>query len=74
MGYDVTYHPIFEAEINKWYFDVLLDNGKADALAEKYNVDGFYIDKYKDTIKTGLGVDKKEIFDKTHGFYMAAVQ
>ncbi|MBS9773954.1 MAG: hypothetical protein KGV59_02185 [Tenacibaculum sp.] len=25
MGYDITYHPIKESEIQKWYFDALQD-------------------------------------------------
>jgi hypothetical protein len=74
MGYDVTYHPISETEIKEWYFDVLEDTKKADTLSKKYNIDEFYINKYKDAIKAGLQVDIKESFDKTHGFYIAAVQ
>jgi hypothetical protein len=74
MGYDVTYHPISEKEIEEWYFDVLADNKKIEILAEEYSIDEFDINKYKDVIKTGLQVDAKEAFDNTHGFYIAIVQ
>jgi hypothetical protein len=74
MGYDVTYHPISEKEIKEWYFDVLDDTKKADTLSKKYNIDEFYINKYKDAIKAGLQVDTMDTFDKTHGFYIAVIQ
>jgi hypothetical protein len=74
MGYDVTYHPITEREIEEWYFDVLVNNVKIDTLAEEYGIDDFYKNKYKDTIKAGLQVDSRKTFDETHGFYIATIQ
>lgn len=81
MGFDVTYHPINEDEIQEWYFDRLKDV-KADnltpvlELAKSFGTDDFYIDKYITTLRVGVtSLDNgNESFDKTHGFYIAVVQ
>jgi hypothetical protein len=74
VGYDITYHPISEKEIEEWYFDIFLNKEKIDTLAKEYNMDDFYKNKYTNCIMAGLQVDDRKIFDKTHGFYIAIVQ
>ncbi|MDR1120383.1 MAG: hypothetical protein LBM08_05655 [Dysgonamonadaceae bacterium] len=74
MGYDVTYHPISEDEIQEWYFDVLENIEKLDEIAEQYELNESNTDRYKEIIKAGLKVTDDETFDDTHGFYIAIVQ
>ena len=81
MGYDVTYHPISEIEMKKWYFDRLqeIKMGNlvpAQELAKSFGMQDFYIDKYITTLRAGVASkdNGRELFDKTHGFYVAVVQ
>lgn len=77
MGFDITYHPIKEEEIFKWYFNALKDENieeKARETAKPYDIDEFYVEKYIDVLKVGIDVNDEEIFDKTHGFYTAVIQ
>lgn len=74
MGYDISYHPISKEEIQKWYFDVLENPSLADELGAKYEIDPFYINKYKETINVGLNTTTEDTFDTTHGYYIAVVQ
>jgi hypothetical protein len=74
MGFDVTYHPINEDEIQKWYFDVLKNSKLINILAKEYNIDEFYVKKYSDAIMAGKRVKNNDLFDKTHGLYIATVQ
>ncbi|NDW19579.1 hypothetical protein D0T53_11745 [Dysgonomonas sp. 216] len=74
MGFDITYHPITEDEISKWYFDVLEQPILTETLGKEYNIDQFYIDKYKKTISVALQTENSETFEKTHGYYIAVIQ
>lgn len=81
MGYDVSYHPISENEINEWYFDRLHDIQQnhlesIQQLAKKYEVKDFFVNKYMNTLRAGVASleDENKSFDKTHGFYVAVVQ
>ena len=79
MGYDISYHPIKEAEIEEWYFGLfedLADNcfDKVDELADKHGLEDFYRQKYKDTLRIGIDTQPQEAFDKSHGYYMAVIQ
>jgi len=74
MGYDISYHPIKESEINEWYFDVLSGKTETAQLAERYGLNEFYTQKYLNTINAGLKVQPGDCFDKTHGYYIAVVQ
>ena len=79
MGYDVSYHPISEDEIQQWYFSPLADLVKGGeeavrALAQQQGMDAFYIEKYIETLRSGSDTTPDEIFEKTHGFYIAVTQ
>jgi len=74
MGYDISYHPIKESEIKEWYFDILNKKKKVEELAEKYSIQDFYTQKYKDTIHVALGTQPSSYFDKAHGYYIAVIQ
>lgn len=79
MGFDISFHPISETEMYEWYFEAM---GKLDTPAEKtmlkaarrHGVNGFYSRKLVATLQAGLKTPLKEIFDKSHGFYLAVVQ
>ncbi|WP_313133304.1 hypothetical protein [Anaerocolumna sp.] len=79
MGYDISYHPINRDEIYEWYFN-RLDEVKAgdfsgiEAVARKYRMDDFYLQKYKDTMSVAANTTSAESFDKTHSYYLAVVQ
>jgi hypothetical protein len=74
MGFDVSYHPVSEAEMMEWYFGALEDDARIDSLAEKYGINDFYRGKYRDTINVGLQMKAGEYFDKTHSYFVAVVQ
>jgi len=74
MGFDISYHPINEDEIKRWYFEVLDNQSVIEQLATEYSIEEFYVNKYKDTINVALNTDVSENFDVTHGYYIAVVQ
>jgi hypothetical protein len=81
MGFDISYHPISENEINNWYFDRLPEIMRENLetvqdLAQKFEISDFYANKYITTLRAGVTSLKNgnEPFDKTHGFYAAVTQ
>ena len=76
MGYDITFHPISEAQMDAWYFSLLDslakgDTSRLEAVAEEAGMDPFYINKYRDLMKYAAGTPPSERFETTHVFYMA---
>lgn len=52
MGYDITFHPISEAQMDAWYFSLMDslakgDTSRLEAVAEEAGMDPFYINKYR---------------------------
>ncbi len=74
MGWDISYHPISEEQINEWYFNVLEDQNLIERLSSENGIEEFYKEKYIETIAVALETEKNDIFDKTHGYYIAVVQ
>ena len=79
MGYDVSFHPISPDEIQEWYFTSLtwIQQGQEEkvlALAAQYGIEDFYAEKYLDTLRVGAETESDELFDKSHGFYIAVIQ
>lgn len=79
MGYDVSFHPISPEEMQEWYFGSLtwVQQGREEkvlALAAQYGMEDFYAEKYLDTLRVGAGTGPDELFDKSHGFYIAVIQ
>lgn len=74
MGWDISYHPISEKQINEWYFDVKKNKSLIEKLSIENNLEDFYKEKYIETLKIGFETKNNEIFDKTHGYYIAVVQ
>ena len=79
MGYDITFHPISEEQMDAWYFSLMDslakgDTSRLEAVAEEAGMDPFYINKYRDLMKYAAGTPPSERFETTHGFYMAVVQ
>ena len=79
MGYDVSFHPISPDEIQEWYFTPLTwiqqgQEAKVLALAAQYGIEDFYAEKYLDTLRVGAETESNEMFDKSHGFYIAVIQ
>ena len=79
MGYDVSFHPISPDEIQEWYFTPLtwIQQGQEEkvlALAAQHGIENFYTEKYLDTLRVGAETEPDELFDKSHGFYIAVVQ
>lgn len=73
MGFDVSYHPINEDEIQSWYFDALEDKNIINDLAIKFNIHDFYKERYQEFIQKVKG-DSSAVFDLSHGFNIAVVQ
>lgn len=79
MGYDVSFHPISPEEMREWYFTPLswVQQGQEEkvlALAAQHGMEDFYAEKYLDTLRVGAGTEPDELFDKSHGFYIAVIQ
>lgn len=61
MGYDITFHPISEEQMDAWYFSLMDslakgDTSRLEAVAEEAGMDPFYINKYRDLMKYAAGV------------------
>ncbi|MCI8527464.1 MAG: hypothetical protein HFF17_16470 [Oscillospiraceae bacterium] len=85
MGFDVSWHPISQKEMFRWYFDRLEEVQTGDhsglvALAKEYRLGGdhgnekFCADRYQEVMDTAAKVQPEEVFDKTHSYILAAVQ
>ena len=79
MGYDVSFHPISPEEMREWYFTPLtwIQQGQEEkvlALAAQYGMEDFYAEKYLNTLRVGAETEADELFDKSHGFYIAVIQ
>ena len=79
MGYDVSFHPISPEEMREWYLTPLTwvqqsQEEKVLSLAAQYGIEDFYAEKYLDTLRVGAGTEPDELFDKSHGFYIAVIQ
>lgn len=79
MGYDVSFHPISPDEMQEWYFAPLtwIQQGQEEKvldLAARYEIENFYAEKYLNTLRVGAGTEADELFDKSHGFYIAVIQ
>jgi len=79
MGFDVSYHPINELEMEQWYFDRFEDvadenYGAAQRIAEDAGLDDFYKGKYIDTLRIGVDTEPDDSFDKSHAYYVAVIQ
>ena len=79
MGYDVSFHPISPEEMREWYFTPLtwIQQGQEEkvlALAAQHGMEDFYAEKYLNTLRVGAETESNELFDKSHGFYIAVIQ
>ena len=74
MGYDSTFHPISEEQMDAWYFSLLDSLAKGDtsrrleAVAEDAGMDPFYINKYRDLMKYAAGTPPSERWRWCRGF------
>lgn len=85
MGFDVSWHPISQKEMYRWYFDRLEEVRSGDhagllALAEEYKIgsghgnEKFCAGRFQEIMDTAAKVQPGEAFDKTHSYILAAVQ
>ena len=79
MGYDVSFHPISPEEMKEWYFVPLawVQQGQEEkvlAFATQHGIEDFYAEKYLNTLRVGAETEPDELFDKSHGFYIAVIQ
>ena len=84
MGYDISWHPISEAQMHQWYFDAMENMDLVDGIhvrvpdnqledeTEREETEAFYVDKYKETLETAKTFEGN--FSKTHAYIIAVVQ
>ena len=48
--------------------------GKSAGLAAQHGMEDFYAEKYLNTLRVGAETESNELFDKSHGFYIAVIQ
>ena len=84
MDLSISYHPISEAQMKEWYFDVFEDMGAANDLKvlipqkqlkdhKLEDLETYYQDKYIEMIKRSRELDYDD-FNKWHGYFLAIVQ
>lgn len=74
MGWDISYHPISEQQMQEWYFDVLDNPERIEQVIRRSGMEEFYAAKYRQTMDVARSTGPEDTFDKTHGFYIAVVQ
>lgn len=85
MGFDVSWHPISQKEMHRWYFDRLpevragQDSGVAAVLLEyapgrEAGNEDFCRKGYREILVQGAKTGPHDSFAKTHAFFLAAVQ
>ena len=73
MGFDVTYHPVSEAQLRRWYFDLLNDDAPKASLVAEYGIDPLFANKLADLVESGRRVEPGAEFDSALGFPAAVV-
>jgi len=73
MGFDVTYHPVSEAQLRRWYFDLLDDASPKASLVAEYGIDPLFSQKLDELIENGREVEPGAEFDSSLGFSAAVV-
>jgi len=81
MGYDISYHPITEQEINNWYFDIMpefksFNLDMIEEMSEEFPKKDFAFlkEKYLDVLNTGMNTEPTADFELTHGHFVAVIQ
>ena len=85
MGFDISWHPISQTEMRRWYFDRLPEVRRGDlsgleAVLQRYQPgkakghQDFCRKSYREMLVQGTKIGPDEPFAKTHGFMLAAVQ
>ena len=78
MGYDVSFHRFHQRKCGNGIYSLNLDTagtgGKSAGLAAQHGMEDFYTEKYLNTLRVGAETESNELFDKSHGFYIAVVQ
>ena len=46
MGWDISYHPISEQQMQEWYFDVLDNPERIEQVIRRSGMEEFYAAKY----------------------------
>jgi hypothetical protein len=80
MGYDISYHPITETEINQWYWGldftriIERDYTAVNELARQHGIEDFYRQKYTELLDVAVNTQPDDAFENTHGYYIAVIQ
>ena len=79
MGFDISYHPIREQEMETWYFAPLRqllqgDDSLLKQQAALHELEDFYAQKYAHTLQVAAQTQPEELFDISHGYFLAVVQ
>jgi len=84
MDYSISYHPISEAQMRTWYYDVFEDIGSANDLTLRIpkeqlknhtleEVEAYYKNKFTTIIKRSRDLDYGN-FNKWHAYFIAIAQ
>lgn len=84
MDYSISYHPISEAQMRTWYYDVFEDIGTANDLTLRIpkeqlknhtleELEAYYKDKFTTIIKRSRDLDYGN-FNKWHAYFIAIAQ
>ncbi len=72
MRWNVTYHPLKENEIIECYFAVLENTALEQRVIQEYMLDEKSAQRLSDVYQVARG-SRNEPFNKSHGFFLAAV-
>ena len=63
--------------VNRGAKSIAVQQGQEEkvlALAAQHGMEDFYAEKYLNTLRVGAETESNELFDKSHGFYIAVIQ
>lgn len=77
MGYDITYHPVSEPELQAWYFNLDFekirdkDYSEIKPLVVQYQMNEESLAAFLTALEAGAGISLEESFELTHGYFAA---
>lgn len=73
MGWDISYHPLSEEEVQSIYFRGLKEVDFYKTLAEQFSVNEFYTEQMRIRFEEARQLENDLPFNKGHAFYIAII-
>lgn len=73
MGWDISYHPLAEEEIQSIYVDALRDGNHGRRLQRRFGLDRRQLDRLEECLQSARAVDGSASFQEGHAFHLAII-